>query len=385
MGERDLLFHETNIDPSTGNFLDNSKNKEKEKTEIIIYEYKDANGNKLCDVEVELGANVKFKGENGRELKDYKLIYQKDGRMEKFSMMDLLTNKLVKIIVQTERTHPTVCPKYQFDYEANQIFSPPLKHQIDLGVFLHEVGHANQFGTEFYRRIADKGRFLRVSNDDQESIGLIKELAKGTRYEKDAENIENIVMDIERMDREIEELSEEIKNKEDDAVYLRLQSDERSYRGVLEILESEKIKDQKRIDEMRGELAQLELKVSTIKSNIDLLQSEYKKKINIRDPLHQKINNLEGVVNMILEQDATRREMRALKKIPVETGINAKTKVKIPLRDISSQIVPEITKMTDEQLGNSFLEISILQFGVMALHTYQAARGDWGSYKIITG
>jgi hypothetical protein len=136
-----------------------SEGRETEHGEIIrrSFEYVDADGETLGSAEIELEGpevDVEYKTAKGapgkgRKLRSFILRGEKDGKPTDVDMMALANKHGVTVVSSTENLE-----NYHFDDGKDLALVPPLETPLDVGVFLHELGHADQHHEDRFRKIA---------------------------------------------------------------------------------------------------------------------------------------------------------------------------------------------------------------------------------------
>ncbi|HTK05137.1 MAG TPA: hypothetical protein VL500_06125 [Candidatus Eisenbacteria bacterium] len=145
--------------PTPEGFLPKEEAKESQEAEIVRrrFEYRDANGEVLGTAEVELeGPEIELeyktvKGKEpgkGRKLRSFIIRGEKDGTPTEIDMMELANPHGVEVVSATEHLE-----NYHYSDDAKVAMAPPLESPIDVGVFLHELGHADQYHEQRFAKI----------------------------------------------------------------------------------------------------------------------------------------------------------------------------------------------------------------------------------------
>lgn len=120
------------------------------------FEYRDSEGKLLGRGIAELGteefdaAYRTLEGEPGkaRELRSFMILGEKDGNPVEIDLLSLFNPHDVKVLVATEHLQ-----NYSYDDEKKRVLAPPLETPLDVGVLLHELGHADQWHEERFKKI----------------------------------------------------------------------------------------------------------------------------------------------------------------------------------------------------------------------------------------
>jgi len=140
------------------------------------YEYRDAEGKLVCKAEAEygeLGPNDaegidlgRFGVEkiSGRLLKGLKLT----GEKGEIDLVELAKAQGVKIIVSDKRLKNYAYLEKDWN-QNDRVLVPPLENLLDVGVMLHELGHAAQYNDEGFSRIKN---FYSLEKQSVESVSL---------------------------------------------------------------------------------------------------------------------------------------------------------------------------------------------------------------------
>lgn len=120
------------------------------------FEYRDSKGNLLGRGVAELGTEEfdadfrTLEGETGkaRELRSFVILGEKDGNPVEIDLLSLFNPHDVKVLVATEHLE-----NYSYSDERKRVLAPPLETPLDVGVLLHELGHADQYHEERFKEI----------------------------------------------------------------------------------------------------------------------------------------------------------------------------------------------------------------------------------------
>lgn len=132
---------------------------ERRETEPVrrVFEYRDTEGNLIGTAEVTLGAEKEEmpyvgakEGEKaeGRRLLSFILRGEKGGKPSEIDLLGLANRHGVEILSADVRL-----VNYEYSDEKKRAVVPPLETPLDVGVFLHELGHADQFHEERFGKI----------------------------------------------------------------------------------------------------------------------------------------------------------------------------------------------------------------------------------------
>src|SRR5688572_12271725 len=121
------------------------------------FEYRDIEGKVLGKAEIELeGPEIELeyrtaKGKEpgrGRKLRSFVIRGEKDGKPTELDMMAMANPNGVEVISSTEHLE-----NYHYADDAKRALAPPLETATDVGVLLHELGHADQYHEERFAKI----------------------------------------------------------------------------------------------------------------------------------------------------------------------------------------------------------------------------------------
>lgn len=162
------------------------KNEEEQsrETEPIrrAFEYRDADGRLLGTAEATFDAaskpmpylSAKDGAEaTGRSLLSFVLRGEKDGARTEIDMLALAVPHGVEVVASD-----VPLANYHYEDEARRAFVPPLETPLDVGVLLHELGHAEQHGEERFKKITPLYARSKpfASGDKPVSLGAFLEL-----------------------------------------------------------------------------------------------------------------------------------------------------------------------------------------------------------------
>lgn len=148
------------------------------------FEYRDADGNLLGVAEVALGAETVeipyaavTEGEKaeGRQLLSFVLRGEKDGEATEIDMLELANRHGVEVVSSEARL-----VNYAYSNAKKRAIVPPLETPLDIGVFLHELGHADQCHEDRFEKIMPLYGHSRQASDGgiKLSYGSMKELVE---------------------------------------------------------------------------------------------------------------------------------------------------------------------------------------------------------------
>jgi hypothetical protein len=268
------------------------------------YEYRDVEGRLIGRAEVALDAeetelppdkDSKDAPVKARRLRSFALHGEKDGAPTRVDMLglDLVHGDAIGVYVASERLD-----NYDYDDEKKRATVPPLETPTDVGVYLHELGHASQHHETRFADVADLyGAEKDVYKHDQLDLA---ELRKTVREIRDA------VPDAEGLltDAQLDELSE---------IEAEMDQKEREHVMLLGAMAKEANKKKPNDDAVE----ELKRKADAAEAEGAELAEELK---DAADALG--IADFVAIPTSIMERDATRRAFEWARKIRAEAGVD---------------------------------------------------------------
>lgn len=132
---------------------------EREKAPVIRreVEFKDAEGRTLGRAEIELEdreVDVEYPSVSGggpakgRPLRSFVIVGERDGEQVRVDVLGLANPHGVEVVVADEYLE-----NYSYTDRKKRALSPPLNTPLDVGVLLHELGHADQFHERRFEKL----------------------------------------------------------------------------------------------------------------------------------------------------------------------------------------------------------------------------------------
>lgn len=277
------------------------------------FEYKDAKGQKICDVELVLGPKESIPTGNpahGRKVESYVLHYQQPGQEGKKEQLDLVKFAQRRLLSPT----PTYIVEesgfaYHSEFKHIVVLSESrLKSVLGPATLLHEYGHAEQ---EQDPRFADTVaasslKVIAESGYEKVSLSMVDKL-RGVLSEDQAERLTQSVSRLREL--ETKRISLEVR------VDLRTKE--------LESLRSSGEMDAKKIDTIK----MLERVVVESRAGLVLAQEQTKTIFAELEPLFY-------LPVQILERNATARALLSLRELRDVNGLNLLVPAKRDVADI---------------------------------------------------
>ncbi len=276
------------------------------------FEYRDVEGRLLGRAELELESEEteippKKKSKDlpvrGHILKQFLLHGEKDGQPTSVDMLQLARRLDTKVLMTSSRQY-----NYEYNHDARIATVPPLETLTDVGIFLHELGHAEQEGEDRFSVLtylygSEKGLRDTVNDADEEKIRIL------------ILQIRDAIPETEQFftDDDLEELriaAQEIRQKEMTLNKLR---------GVHEKEAHKKNPEQERVKEIKEQIAFAAGEVHDLLVDFSALVEE----------LH--VHDLLALPTRIMERDATRRALSTAQTIQDDGGIAMFAKHFVPI------------------------------------------------------
>ncbi len=318
------------------------------------FEYRDVAGNLIGRAEVELDdAEVEIPRDGkealppvrGHAMRSFTLRGEKDGQPTEVDMLALANARGIKVIVTSERQD-----NYDYDEDNLRATVPPLETPTDVGVFLHELGHAEQYGEERFHKTGDL-------------YGAGRKLARGVSFEMDA--LKKAVAKVRDAVPEVADLlTDDLLDEFGAEQSLILEERAAANAVYVHLLGARaKEKDQKKHEELAREASEARMRVQDLDDELQNLISEF------------HIREFVTLPTSILERDATRRAFQWARKVRLEAGIDLFTRHVAP-DDPSMPRVSEcgrsVTRGMQSGHGESPEETDLIDDLKRALGTYGA-------------
>lgn len=333
----------------------------------FAFEFCDSDDRRICRAEIELEGTEKeipppppeedeekkVKVQTpirGRVLRACILHGEKDGKPKKIDLLHHIKIDTTEIFISSQRLS-----SYDYDNDANRIVVPPLETLTDIGVFLHEAGHAKQHEEKRFEKVADLYK-------------IEKDIFKKNRP-LDLELLRTVIVEIREVVPEIAHLITDEHLKEFSELWETIMQEkaEEERRHILFLGMHEKERDAEKKDTLRKNLDGVQKEIQGLDAELDELLREF------------QIREIVMVATKILERDATRRALAWAREIREVAGIDLFARHVVPAQPTAKR------GRTDRHLGSTadslekasaqlMTETDILEDLKRGLQTYGADR-----------
>lgn len=371
-----------------------SKETKEAETTKQEFEYRDAEGNLIGKAIVEMSQEEVegLGGIKGKMLKSFRLEGEKDGESTSVDVLELANLHKVKIILARGAN-------YSFDFEKREIIAPPLESPIDVGILLHELGHADQDQDEKIEGLSD---FYGLKIERPYTLR-----EEGVAQEKTVERLAQTIIKAAPLTEKIikrtllnDNFSELIKiQTEHRDIFLdRNKAEDALKENTERISHVQQYLDDEFVSKLTEEEHQ------ELKNNLDNLQREREALLNIkkrvedialtrwralrhkRDQVYERTGLEESdfeeffekllyLPTQIMERDATARALKWMRKIRRDTGVDLFVKAKVPARVIDKPFLQRCA--TSVQEGMDAPKV----FEADSLKALKSALGTYGAEK----
>ena len=355
------------------------------------YEYRDSEGKLIGKATVELAdelIEVKRRDEEkdgekeknvlgiGRQLRSFVLDGEADGQPTRVDVLDLANQHGILIFIKDARS-----PKNAYDPSGEAILSDPLETPTDVGVLLHELGHADQWRDEhlealtpLYGRKEGRQPFTSPYAPLKEVLAAAEKTVPGAEALVD----EKTRSRLEELEARLNVVEEEKEQLEEGRAELIKSLGARSAEALAIYQRGEKIPEA-----FEKESRQINANIAGVEGRIRELEKEAAKIVRMQKRIMDEMMDVEAIMALptqTLERNATARALKWLRTIRKQSGIDlfrphameSKALIggKKRLEDCRSYVITGLRQGTSKVLP----ETSVLEELEEALRTYGAEK-----------
>lgn len=315
--DKEVLTKEQVPTPQEKNDVDQ---KESEPSHFVSYEIKDKDGNRLCQINLELKGGVLSR--NNASLNRY-------GQTQEIRSIALEQNgKTINLLDLTQMSEPVQIYMHSethshgfFSPDSRNIVIPRPDNPIRIAIALHELGHAKQYENPFFKNQKRTKKDLAISweDDPRDKLNLLKELIP--ELDKKISEIPKEIMDhlleirldlasnhsrINTLDLKLRKVSDQIED---------LLADPNDPDPIFASFFDEKTHPNAHDPNWQKQILQLRQEGSLIREELVSLKEQQGKKENEFEMIILPIRDLLKTPSKIEERDATRRAFQWMESI----------------------------------------------------------------------